>query len=292
MVKVVAVTGGKGGTGKTVVAASLARLLSDAGARTLLVDLDVENPCSYTLLGAELGSAEEVALFSPVIVEEKCTLCGACASACPAHALVLIPGKRLLFLEPLCESCATCLYACPAGAVARGRKVVGWVKKGRAGGVDLVVGELKPGSRQHHEVMERTLDYASSTWNGYDVAVLDLPPGSGKGIRSALKRADLALLVAEPTRLSLADTRRVHSLAREAGVREVLVLNKYGLPGGVDSEIEAFAASEGLALVKVRYDSALAEAYARGELVVGSKAPSAADLAELAKTVAQLLGLR
>ena len=97
--KVVAVTGGKGGTGKTVIASNLAAVLSSAGLRVLLVDLDVENPCAHTLLGANLEVVERIAVFRPLIDEEACTLCGECVSACPVHALAIIPGRKVLFLE-------------------------------------------------------------------------------------------------------------------------------------------------------------------------------------------------
>ncbi|RLF03370.1 MAG: hypothetical protein DRK00_08870, partial [Thermoprotei archaeon] len=191
-----------------------------------------------------------------------------------------------------CESCAACLYVCPAGAIRRGERVVGWVKEGRARGVDLVAGELKPGSRQYHEVMERTMDHTRRVWRRYDVAVMDLPPGAGKGVRTALKLSNLALMVAEPTRLGLADLERLHSLARRTGTRELIVLNKYGLPGGVAADVEEFAHRERLKLMRVRYDPELARAYVRGELVVEKpESPSARDIIELADAVADTLGL-
>ena len=53
------VTGGKGGIGKTLVAASLAAALAAEGRRTGLLDLDVTSPCAHLVLGAQARFPEE-----------------------------------------------------------------------------------------------------------------------------------------------------------------------------------------------------------------------------------------
>ena len=75
---VIAVTGGKGGTGKTLVAVNLSVLLAE-NEKTLLVDLDADNPCIPSFLDVELSKIGEVRSFKPVINTDKCTLCGECA---------------------------------------------------------------------------------------------------------------------------------------------------------------------------------------------------------------------
>ena len=47
--KVICVTGGKGGTGKTLVAVNLATMFRNEGKKVLLIDGDVENPNTYLL---------------------------------------------------------------------------------------------------------------------------------------------------------------------------------------------------------------------------------------------------
>ena len=59
MTKVIAVTGGKGGTGKTLLAVNLAFILNEIG-RTLLVDADVDNPCSKGFVKSKPTSREVV----------------------------------------------------------------------------------------------------------------------------------------------------------------------------------------------------------------------------------------
>ena len=51
--RIVAVTGGKGGIGKSLVSSTLAVLLAERGARVGLFDLDLTSPCDHLILGVE-----------------------------------------------------------------------------------------------------------------------------------------------------------------------------------------------------------------------------------------------
>ena len=58
--------------------------------------------------------------FFRVEVSEECTLCGACARACPSDALKVVEEGgvlRLEFSHQLCVGCGTCGEICPEGAV-------------------------------------------------------------------------------------------------------------------------------------------------------------------------------
>jgi ATP-binding protein involved in chromosome partitioning len=57
--RILAVTGGKGGTGKSVVAATLALVLAEQGKRTGLLDLDLTGPSDHVVLGARTGFPTE-----------------------------------------------------------------------------------------------------------------------------------------------------------------------------------------------------------------------------------------
>ena len=280
------VTGGKGGTGKTVVAVNLAVAMAYVTReRVLLVDLDVDNPCTYTLLRVEPTVVREVRSFKPLVDEEACTECGRCVEYCPTHALVLIPGSGLMFVETLCEGCAACMHVCPERAISRGGRTTGWVKEAEADGVHLVLGELRPGDRKYHDVMEETLEHAKQLWSLYDIVVVDTPPGTGKGIRMALEASDIVVAVTEPTRLGLLDLKRLDRLVTMVGRKEVVVVNKYGLPGGVHGELEAYLEERGVRWFRVRYDVRLMEAYMSGKPVVSydPEAPSSRDIKALAE---------
>lgn len=57
--RIIAVTGGKGGIGKSLVATTLALTLSRAGHRTGLLDLDFTGPCDHIILNIDTGFPEE-----------------------------------------------------------------------------------------------------------------------------------------------------------------------------------------------------------------------------------------
>ncbi len=62
-------------------------------------------------------------LFRVDVDREKCTLCGACVNACPAHALALVRdgGYKLKFTHAECIGCGACVGACPEKAVSIAR---------------------------------------------------------------------------------------------------------------------------------------------------------------------------
>jgi len=57
--RILAVTGGKGGIGKTLVASTLALALAESGRRTGLLDLDLTGPSDHVVLGVEPGFPRE-----------------------------------------------------------------------------------------------------------------------------------------------------------------------------------------------------------------------------------------
>lgn len=50
------------------------------------------------------------------VLEERCTGCGTCVSACPAGAISVREGKAHLHVE-VCTSCEACVAACPQQAL-------------------------------------------------------------------------------------------------------------------------------------------------------------------------------
>ena len=77
----IAVTGGKGGTGKSMVATSLAVEFAKRK-KTMLIDVDVECPNDHLLISVKRKSLKKIYQSIPKWDFRKCTKCGRCASVC------------------------------------------------------------------------------------------------------------------------------------------------------------------------------------------------------------------
>ena len=66
--RILAVTGGKGGIGKSLVASGLALVLAESGCRVGLLDLDFTGPCDHLILGIDrLFPEEKFGLVPPQV---------------------------------------------------------------------------------------------------------------------------------------------------------------------------------------------------------------------------------
>ncbi len=272
MTHVIAVAGGKGGTGKTFVAANTAYLLSSKGLKVLVLDADVDNPSIPSLLKAEFTEVKDVTSFKPVIDSSKCIGCGECVRNCHENALVLLPKGKVMFIESLCDGCGVCQLVCPVGAIAEGRRVEGVVRYGRGeGGMDLIVGELTPGCRRSAALITKLIEEHKGVFRRYDYVVIDSPPGTGGGLYPIIKYADTVVAVTEPTPLGVSDLRKfLMMLKKYVQDRKyvLVVINKYGLPSKSYGELNNLIKDHGIPYVKIPYNDLVPTSYVRRELIV------------------------
>lgn len=128
---IISVASGKGGTGKTLVATSLALSLRGR-AKVQLLDCDVEEPNDHIFLRyLAIKQSQPVFLPIPKIDETKCTYCGKCAEVCAYSAIAVIKKKVLVFPE-LCHGCGACSYLCPESAISEEGKQIGVVETGNS----------------------------------------------------------------------------------------------------------------------------------------------------------------
>jgi MinD superfamily P-loop ATPase len=255
----IAIASGKGGTGKTTVAASMALALIKAGLRVTLADCDVEEPNAYLFLpGGEMG-VEEVTVSMPVIDKLRCTYCGKCADFCKFNAISVFLGNALVF-PGLCHSCGGCSLICPESAIKEVPRRVGIVKRARPmEGIELITGVLDEGEHSSVPVINAVKGGLPKS----GLAIMDCAPGTACNMVSAVRGCDYCILVTEPTPFGLHDL----SLARD-------VLEKMGIPNGVvinkstgdDSIIEDYCSAHGMHVIgKIPYDDAIARAYSTGK---------------------------
>ncbi|RLG48404.1 MAG: electron transfer flavoprotein subunit alpha [Thermoproteota archaeon] len=77
------------------------------------------------------------------VIEEKCTGCGACVSACPYGCITLVEGKATID-ESCCQLCGVCISACTEGALELSEAAKEFEDKSKYKGV-MVVAEQRRG---------------------------------------------------------------------------------------------------------------------------------------------------
>lgn len=285
---VIAVTGGKGGTGKTSVAVNLAAAIGLKGYRVLLVDADVDSPTAAIVLGVRPQLIQQVEAFVPTIVEAECGACGKCAEACRAHALIQIAGRKPMFFDELCSGCEACRLACPLRAIERGSKVIGFVHRAVRDNVSYIGGELKPNETRSAQVVAATKDTAFSyaRRGSCDIMIVDTAPGTHCNVVHGLRGADVALAVTEPTHLGTYDLTLILKLASVLGIPCKVVLNRADMPGhDKDAVAEVARSSKSEVIADIPIDRALFESYTAGEPLVTAhpNSPAARSIMKLAE---------
>ena len=214
--KIICVTGGKGGTGKTLVAVNLATMFKNRGYKVLLIDGDVENPNTFLLLGAKLKNKTEVLYFLPKIVEDKCTKCGLCSENCESHALLYIKDSYPIPISTVCSGCKLCYKICPTNAIEPDLKVIGHTYTAFAFGIDLFLGELIPSEARSavivNKLMENLTNIIEIEPEKYDIVLLDTAPGAHCDVEALINSANLVIPVTEPTRFGKLDLLRIIEL--------------------------------------------------------------------------------
>jgi len=284
LTRVIAVTGGKGGTGKSTVAVNLAFILAKKH-DTLLVDADVDGPCDQYLLSLEASVESEVRIFKPKIVESACVKCGRCVEVCYEKALVGFKGVTPKLLEERCSGCKSCLIVCRVNAIESKWKTAGWIKQGGTGRLSLLIGELKPGEPRSPIIVKALMDRVRRVKEQYEYIVVDTSPGTHNSVFQALKEVDESLIVTEPTPLGIHDLKLILKLISALEVKAGVIINKSGI-SGLNDEVKRIARDFNVRVVsEIPYDKDLIRAYVSGKPVVefNPESPAAKAIRRLAE---------
>ncbi|MCD6429356.1 ATP-binding protein [bacterium] len=258
------VLSGKGGVGKSMLTSSLAMLFAEKH-KVVAVDCDVDAPN----LGIWLGGVKRWDKTIPVIASEKpridhkqCKRCGLCAKHCRFGAIKMI-NERPKINTFLCEGCGLCEIICPQKAIKLEPVQNGEIKiKKTKYGFFLISGRLFPGETGSGKIVDKIKSEAEKY--SYDLMIIDSAPGTGCPVISALKDADFAVLISEPTHSGFSDLKKALRVVNHFNVPWALVINKWNLNSKISNEMERWVskkflnsprtAFKGKVLGKISYD--------------------------------------
>lgn len=267
--KQLVVISGKGGTGKTTMAASLASL---AEGGMVVADCDVDAPDLHLILKPEIKETHDfLGLKIAKIDPDKCTKCGECEKACRFDAISDFQ------VDPRgCEGCKVCTLVCPSEAVRMIETISGhsYVSETRFG--TMVHADLFPGEEASGKLvtMVRELAFKVAEREKKDLVLIDGSPGIGCPVIASITGTDIALVMTEPSISGAHDLERILSVTKHFGVKALVCVNKYDLNVEMTGEIEDLCREMGVDVVgKLPFDPGVVEAMISGTTLVEVEGP-------------------
>lgn len=255
----IAVAAGKGGTGKTLIATSMALALQDRSPGGVqLLDCDVEEPNAHLLMRPEIDRMETVVILVPCVDRNKCTRCGKCAEACQFSAIAVIRDAILTFPE-LCSGCGACAYVCPVRAIDEETREVGVVSSGRTPeGVEFHSGTVHVGVQRSGPVTKAVKQLIRQDM----ISIVDAPPGTACPMQETVEESDFCILVTEPTPFGLSDLKVAVDTCKALDVPCGVIVNR---DGPTDPGIGDYCREQEIPLLlRIPQDRKVAEAYSKG----------------------------
>jgi MinD superfamily P-loop ATPase len=226
----IAVISGKGGSGKTTLASSLAFLFNEEKNKIVVADADVDTPSLHFLLQLKEVISDLNVNFSrkASIDEALCSKCMKCVYACQFSAITVANNFPKID-KYLCEGCGACKIVCPSNAIkieetTTGKLTVGVSKYG----FPFVTAQLELGEHNSGALVDAVRSKAReiATKSGADLILIDGAPGIGCPVTSTLVGVNYAIIVAEPTPASEDGAKRVLEVAKHFGIKSGFVVNK------------------------------------------------------------------
>lgn len=247
----ITVISGKGGTGKTMIAAALAYLAQTrAGEGLSLADCDVDAPNLYLYSDGENIRRESFSGGKKAVTDDTlCNRCGLCQRVCRFGAIRF--GK---VVDIGCEGCGACVLACPQAALCLHEEKTADIFMTKTGLGMLSRAEMDIGSEGSGKLIT-VLRKNAKTDDAEKLIISDGSPGIGCPVIASVTGSDRVLIVTEPTQSGLKDMQRVAELCRQFAIKPLICINKADINPGISESIERYCIKNKLAVVgKIPFD--------------------------------------
>lgn len=251
------IVSGKGGTGKTTLAATFAQLANSQ----LIIDCDVEASNLHLLLARSEKSKQ---LFSgaklAVEQENECIKCGKCTSVCRFGAIQdgEVDDRR-------CEGCGACVFICPVQHLALSDSITGEMIISSTDFGLLSRAEMEPGAEGSGKLVTEIRRQGRLAQGEVPLTLLDGPPGIGCAVIASMTDCQMALVAAEASLSGLKDAERIIDLLQQMQVATSVCINRADVSPELTTRLEKLCVDKEITLVgKIPYDPIVQVAQMQG----------------------------
>lgn len=270
--KQLVILSGKGGTGKTSLAAAFAHLAHDGHfpLKAVLADADVDAANMELVLRPERLETHDFTGGSVAVIDPQlCQSCGMCEQVCRFDAV--LPAMDAYLVDPIaCDGCAACVYQCPENAIRMEPQTAGrwYISESRYG--QLFHADLYPAQENSGKLVTLVKQNARLYAMDHDLplVIVDGPPGIGCPVIAASAGADLALIVTEPSAAGMHDLERILKTTEHFRIPALVIINKADIFAEGAAQIETVCTEKGIQVIgHIPFDPAVTEAMVNGEPV-------------------------
>jgi MinD superfamily P-loop ATPase len=285
-IKQLLILSGKGGTGKTTVAAAFIKL-SEAKA---FADCDVDAPNLHLIhkMKTESVNTDFYGLPKAEIDQCLCTKCSVCKNNCHFDA-VSLKNDTFQIDSFSCEGCGLCALLCPSMAIKMNPAVSGELNLFTDDKV-FSTAKLKIGSGNSGKLVSAVKKNLNDSFIKGEISIVDGSPGIGCPVIASMSGADMILIVTEPSLSGISDMERIIKTAGIFQSKIAVCVNKFDTNIENSIKIEEFCRQNNIVFTgRIPYDPMALKAVNNGISVVEIESESGSAIKNIFNKVHKIL---